>query len=291
MIPLQRAATALMLCLTAWGCGSTGGKPAPADTPGAAGDGRPPDVLAYSLIPVAVPVDLTARTVVYRITSDGPLPDIPSDDRQTFERESETAGKVTVSWQGHPASGKDTIPIADPPVAESYRTANDWLESDDKLIKTLARQAMVADTNAQSVGVKCQAFVKRHITRTNLNIAFASARRTAVFREGDCTEHALLLAAIARALGIPSRVVGGMVYADQFVGRKQVFSYHMWAELWIDGAWRPFDAALHERGGYGVGHIALVFNDMSALRADAELNTGLNRAVGRLKVEVLEQRK
>ena len=40
----------------------------------------------------------------------------------------------------------------------------------------------------------------------------ATAAEVARSREGDCTEHAVLLAALARARGIPARVAMGLVY-------------------------------------------------------------------------------
>jgi len=58
-------------------------------------------------------------------------------------------------------------------------------------------------------------------------------------RRAECQGHAYLFAALARALGLPTRVVNGVVYAPEYGG----FLYHSWNEVWIDGAgWRPVDA-------------------------------------------------
>ena len=53
-------------------------------------------------------------------------------------------------------------------------------------------------------------------------------------REGDCNEHAVLLAALARAAGIPARVEVGLVYLN---GR---FYYHAWNLLFL-GTWVTAD--------------------------------------------------
>ena len=54
---------------------------------------------------------------------------------------------------------------------------------------------------------------------------------------GDCNEHAVLLAALARAVGIPARLEAGLAYLN---GR---FYYHAWNLLYL-GEWITADAAL-----------------------------------------------
>ena len=57
---------------------------------------------------------------------------------------------------------------------------------------------------------------------------------------GDCTEYADLVVALARAAGIPARMVGGYVIERDAAPRPQ--EYHNWAELYLQGAWRTVDA-------------------------------------------------
>ena len=53
---------------------------------------------------------------------------------------------------------------------------------------------------------------------------------------GDCTEHALLFNTLARAVGIPSRELSGIInYEDN------KFALHAWNEVVIDGYWYPVD--------------------------------------------------
>jgi hypothetical protein len=57
-------------------------------------------------------------------------------------------------------------------------------------------------------------------------------------KKGDCSEHSKLFTAMARAMGIPCRTVGGLVYlGDEF----QEFGLHAWNEVVIDGIWIPVD--------------------------------------------------
>lgn len=63
-------------------------------------------------------------------------------------------------------------------------------------------------------------------------------------RKGDCSEHAVLTAALARLQGTPARVVLGVaLVSDQ--QHHGTFG-HAWAELLEDGKWQVADAALFE---------------------------------------------
>jgi len=58
-------------------------------------------------------------------------------------------------------------------------------------------------------------------------------------RRAECQGHSYLLAALARSVGIPARIVNGIAYSEAHRG----FLYHTWNELWIAGrGWQPVDA-------------------------------------------------
>lgn len=62
-------------------------------------------------------------------------------------------------------------------------------------------------------------------------------------RRGDCSEAALLFVTLARASGLPTREVGGLVYADD---RARRFEVHAWAEVLLNGQWHPVDPTWDE---------------------------------------------
>jgi hypothetical protein len=68
----------------------------------------------------------------------------------------------------------------------------------------------------------------------------------------------VLLAAMARAQGIPARVLSGMVYVDRFAGSSRVFIPHEWVQAWVGGRWQSFDAALKH---FDSLHLALASGD------------------------------
>jgi transglutaminase-like putative cysteine protease len=84
--------------------------------------------------------------------------------------------------------------------------------------------------------------------------ALAPADHVARTLQGDCTEYAMLTAAMCRAEGIPSRTAIGLVYAD--VKSGPVFAFHMWTEVLIKGQWIPLDATLG-RGYVGATHLKI----------------------------------
>jgi hypothetical protein len=72
------------------------------------------------------------------------------------------------------------------------------------------------------------------------NVAtFSSALETLDAGFGDCGEHAVLLTALLRASGVPSRVVYGLVFA----GSKRGYLYHAWVQARTD-QWLNIDPAL-----------------------------------------------
>jgi hypothetical protein len=84
-------------------------------------------------------------------------------------------------------------------------------------------------------------FVDQYITKKGFGRGFDIASVVATRREGDCTEHAVLLTALARAFGFPARVVQGIVLVE--VDKKVLAFGHAWAEVYVKSAWRRADAA------------------------------------------------
>ncbi len=126
--------------------------------------------------------------------------------------------------------------------------------------------------------------------------AFASAEETAKSREGDCTEHAVLCAALGRVVGLPTRCVVGFGYippgVDQPTIAKEVapdtgiFGFHMWAEAWIGpDKWVPMDAALD---GFDVGHIAITKSALEEVNPIVDLNTPIFQLMKSLKIEIVK---
>ncbi|MBC04556.1 MAG: hypothetical protein CMJ34_14825 [Phycisphaerae bacterium] len=129
--------------------------------------------------------------------------------------------------------------------------------------------------------------VHRHIDRKDLGTAFGTASETVRSRRGDCTEHAVLLAAALRSAGIPSRLASGLVWIPRKGGSDGAFLWHMWTQAVIGDRWIDLDATLGGTLAFHPGHIAVSFSDGGA----GDLETG-GRAMldvfGAIDIEVLE---
>jgi transglutaminase-like putative cysteine protease len=66
-------------------------------------------------------------------------------------------------------------------------------------------------------------------------------------RSGDCTEHAVLVAALARSIELPARIVLGAVILGSD-DRWQAFG-HAWTEIFDGKRWQLADAALVSEPG------------------------------------------
>lgn len=137
----------------------------------------------------------------------------------------------------------------------------DYLQSDNEKVIELAKHAVGDANDATAAAKQIEAFVDGYITQKNLSVGYASAAEVAQSRQGDCSEHAVLTAAMCRAVGIPARVVCGVVYADTFLSKHSIFGGHMWTEVFLDGTWVGLDATRSELKGFGPGHIALSYGN------------------------------
>lgn len=161
-----------------------------------------------------------------------------------------------------------------------YREPSAWVQSDSVLIQDLAKRAMAGADTAPKQMQAAEEFVRKYIFGKTLSVGYASALEVATTRQGDCTEHALLLAALARAQGIPARVATGLAYVPSFGQREAVFVPHAWTEAYVDGRWQGYDAALR---GFGSGHIALAVGDGDPVRYFAGV-----ALLGRLSIASIE---
>jgi hypothetical protein len=215
-----------------------------------------------------------------RVLSSGP-------GTSTIEVTARDIPPTAATWQ---------LPHPDTPELHPYLQASAYLEVNAPEIQALARQAVGTEKNPVRAAHRIERFVRAYITKKDLNIGFASAEETAKSREGDCTEHAVLCAAIGRAAGLPTRCVLGFGYIPPGVDEPTVgdakgsdtgiFGFHMWAEAWIGpDEWVPMDAALD---GFDVGHIAITKTALEEINPLADLNLPILQLMQDLKIDVLK---
>ncbi len=169
-------------------------------------------------------------------------------------------------------------------VGMEYRESNLMIDSEDQLIRKLAKGAGRGSKNIIDLSENLFLFAHQYIRHKNFRVGFATAGETARSREGDCTEHAVFLAALGRALGIPTRVATGIVFMNEFEKKENVMGFHMWTEFHLNGKWRTLDSALKKIGS----HPDRITFSVSSLSQDSliEIGLGLAEMIGNIEVEI-----
>ncbi len=182
---------------------------------------------------------------------------IPSNDNQSVRRLKNGTVIVMVEPVAAPAGARFPYKGRDKAVLEAMKPTR-FVQSDHKEIIKLARRAVGRTKDVAEAIKRIEAFVAEYIENKNLSVGYASAVDVAASRQGDCSEFAVLTAAMCRAVGIPAQVVTGVAYVKDFAG-LQGFGGHAWTQAYVGGKWVGLDAAFKGtgRGGYDAGHIAL----------------------------------
>jgi transglutaminase-like putative cysteine protease len=220
-----------------------------------------PSILEDTVIlsPVKIPDDKLKGSVEYTIVpfrSDVILKFLKSENQKVTELKGLTQKgeiKITVSVNSLP--GNVTFPYRKKDRdALNALVPNNWVQSDNKFILSLAKKAVQNAADAADAAKKIEKFVSDYIKNRNLNTGYASALEVAKSRSGDCTEFAVLTAAMCRAIKIPARVIFGVVYVKNQNGPNGSFVGHAWVQVYLNGSWYDIDSALL---GFNAGHIAI----------------------------------
>jgi hypothetical protein len=209
---------------------------------------------------VASPVSL-GDTRIYKsaqyhlLAKDGKKLDILEGENQTVETGAD--GKVVITVVLLKTIGSVKFPYAgDDKGALELLKPSPYLKSEHELIIKLAKQAIGDTKDTAKAALKIELFVSNYITEKDLSVGYASAVEVAQSKQGDCSEHAVLSAAMCRAVGIPARMATGLVYVEEFGNRKDVFGGHVWTEVFVGDKWMSIDAT-RAPNGFSVGHIKL----------------------------------
>ena len=218
-----------------------------------------------------------------------PIMPPPQEGFQRVKRNSDGSFLVTIDLD-RPADQVSAMVAGD----QAYLESSPMIDWNDPAVMALKKSAFVkwsGEPSAIDPLTRCKLLrvaVANHITNQNLGSAFASASETARSQSGDCTEHAVLLAALLRADGIPSRVVAGLVWAEFFAGETNVFAWHLWTQALIDGRWVDLDSTLVASGEtFHVGHVSLAVTPLSEAASDPAWASLLS-SMGNISIEVID---
>lgn len=126
-----------------------------------------------------------------------------------------------------------------PPAPEEFLASNALVESAHPEIVRVAKE--LARPGAFDTALALTEWTAENLSM-DAGIVMAPASELIRDRKATCMGYATLLAALARAAGLPSRVVMGYVYYGGIWGG------HAWTDIRVDGQWLPFDAAVFSPG-------------------------------------------
>lgn len=223
------------------------------------------------------PYDTTGA--VYRISiqnDDNVATTFSTDGRQEVKNVKGNAFELHVKAKRGPGTGAEKAP------ADEFTQSSYFITSDDAKVKELARTAVGLEADAWRKALRIERWVHDNMRFAN-HEALATADHVARTLQGDCTEYAMLTAAMCRAQGIPSRTAIGLIYAD--VKEAPCFAFHMWTEVWAKGEWIALDATLG-KGYVGATHLKITDHSWHDERTMTPIFPVI-RVVGRVSIDVL----
>ena len=190
-------------------------------------------------------------------------------DRQSYQNGILTIRKENLS---NLPSQVDTDVLT--PLERIFLKPDPFIQSDNEKIQELSRTIISSRPGADSLQQArlLMEWVHRNIEKRPV-LSMPNALSTLENRVGDCNEHAMLMAALARAAGIPARVEAGVVYL------KGRFYYHAWNLLYL-GRWITVDSLFGQLPA-DVTHIRFVTGSQ-------QQQLDLIGIIGKVQLEVLE---
>jgi len=200
---------------------------------------------------------------------------IISDDRQKANRVTENGiSKIEYLIESQPPNSEVSIrlPVEDP-ILNKFLKPSLQVQSYHQEIIDKSKEILGHEKDSLSAVRKLTQWVSKEI-EDKLVDSF-SALNVLHSKKGECQAHTYLYTALARASGIPTRVVSGIVYVED-----KGFLYHTWAESYV-GYWIAVDPTFGQIPADAT-HIKLAvgetFNDLSPL-----INI-----IGRIRAEIVE---
>jgi hypothetical protein len=162
------------------------------------------------------------------------------------------------------------IPVNSPPLARDLQPSL-LVQSDAAEMKEQASEIVGQERNGLQA-VKMISFWVYQNLEKRPTLSIPNALAVYESRAGDCNEHSVLFAALARAAGIPTRIVTGLLYTE---GR---FYYHAWNEVFL-GEWIAVDSLMNQVPADPT-HVRLI-------RGELDRQVELVRTLGRVSIKVL----
>ena len=191
------------------------------------------DLTTFASVAANIKIENAEALKVLRVKIEG----IPFENlqlqggRQTFNGQVLTVKKETLS-----DLASELTPENLPALDKIFLKPGPFIQSDNQKIQDLVAEILKEDRDAAPLtrAEKLMNWVYTRIEKRPV-LSLPEALSTLENKVGDCNEHAVLLAALGRAAGIPTRIEAGLVYM------KDRFYYHAWNLMYL-GQWVTVDS-------------------------------------------------
>ena len=215
------------------------------------------DLEAATMIPIDRLLSASAdqKKLVLDLTVKDTIPvQVPETDFQKVQVINPSTTRITLTRpeQKRIRNTSQTARVHQPAIKSTR-----WMPLEDTNLQRLAAIAAGGQTDVLEVCQRLEKFVNSKLQRSAFSTGMLTADEVARTLKGDCTEHAVFLAALMRIHHIPSRIAIGLVHTTKQYG----FVGHAWTEALVDGQWLPFDSVMSSEGGR-VTHIKLADSEL-----------------------------
>ena len=185
-----------------------------------------------------VPRPKSKHDLIYRIQPVNSFEALPEDHRQKVlkvEKKDDGKYSATIRVKSEPNKlGLLSLDKGKVELDSKYLEDTAEVQSNHKMIRALARELSADSKTKWQLAKNINLWV--HLNLEKEMVDTVTALDALLERRGECQSHTFLFTALARASGIPTRIVNGLVYSKEYEG----FLYHAWPEVFV-GEWRAMD--------------------------------------------------
>ncbi|MBN1268657.1 MAG: transglutaminase domain-containing protein [Kiritimatiellae bacterium] len=201
-----------------------------------AGEGAGEDVLGAMAMPVKGVIENPRACRELRVRLNG-LRLSPSDvesNRQTVELADASGMELRIVGAAIPEHGEPRGYA--PTEIRRYLEPSTFIQSRHPDLVARAEKIVGDREDSLAAALAINRWVYQNVRKSSAT-SLPSALDVLKMMEGDCNEHTYLFAGLARAAGIPTRVLIGVVYLDG------LFYYHAWPAVYV-GDWLEMDPTI-----------------------------------------------
>ena len=229
-------------------------------------------LIDYSIVRTDRPIDDPRAVSALRVALSGAEHSPPSD---AWQRCTTEQPEILCEIGRAVRPGATDAPPPLDKLRARYLEPSIAVQSRDPIVRRLADTIAGGSTSDEERIARILQWLDQNIEKAPIDVF--SAVDVLMQRKAECQGHAYLYTALARAAGVPTRMVNGLVYSEEFRG----FLYHSWAESLVGDDWRVVDPTFGQAAADAT-HIKLVEGENLADLIP------LTEWVGKVKIRVLD---